>query len=314
MGEIVDLNPTLKTSFSYEALEGELAERLYQQAERIRRRIAGTAQDMIDIGLDLAAAKAGTEHGTFTSWVEAECGITPRLAQMYMRAAEWVADKSEIISLLQPTAILKLSAKSTPDDVRADVINRVMAGERVQVSQIDNMLYNAREEKKERERLERMSPKIRKKREADKVALAKCNEQWRLKEQEKAARQQMLANELANILTEHVPPDHLDRLLEIMHETELFNTRYESGVRTPSKAVCALQAVVEECRSHAKFLYDAVGDENKERMVRILMDRPSEVADIMERLPDDADGDETPSQTLAEIMYPEHELTATKAA
>ena len=257
MGSIVDWKTMPKTSFSYDALGSDVADRLREQAERIRQRIARTAQDMIETGHDLAAVKADTEHGLFTSWVEAECGITPRLAQMYMRAAEWVSDKNEIISLLQPTAILKLSAKSTPDEVRADVINRVRTGERVQVSQIDTMLCNAREEKKERERVERMSPRVRKKREAEKEAKAKQAEERRLEVLERIDRQSAMADELAAIIATHVPPGRIARVLEILDETDLFDTRYVSGVRSPSLAACALQNFKRDDRSVRDVVTDA---------------------------------------------------------
>jgi hypothetical protein len=241
MGAVIDWSPPTRPSFRYDTLGSDVADRLRQQAERIRLRIARTAQDMIETGQDLAAVKAHTDHGLFTAWVESECGITPRLAQMYMRAAEWVSDKSEIVSLLQPTAILKLSAKSTPDDVRANVLEKVRAGERVQVSQIDAMLYNAREDRKERERLERMSPKARKKREAKRLEQAKWAEERRSEELARRDRQSSMADELAAIIVSNVSPDRIDRVIEIMRETELFEVRYDSGVRSPSLAVRALQ-------------------------------------------------------------------------
>lgn len=257
MGDIVDWETAPTTYFSYNALSSDVADRLREQAERIRQRIARSTQDMIETGRDLAAVKADTEHGLFTSWVEAECGITPRLAQMYMRAAEWVSDKSEIISLLQPTAILKLSAKNTPDEVRADVINRARAGERVQVSQIDTMLCNAREEKKERERIERMSPRARKKREAERMAKAERAEEQRLEWLERIDRQSSLADELAAIIATHVPPSRIARVLEILDETDLFDARYVSGVRSPSLAACALQNFKRDDRSARDVVTEA---------------------------------------------------------
>src|SRR5690606_24186045 len=119
------------------------------------------------------------------------------------------------VSLLQPTAILRLSAKSTPDDVRANVLEKVRAGERVQVSQIDAMLYNAREDRKERERLERMSPKARKKREAKRLEQAKWAEERRSEELARRDRQSSMADELAAIIVSSVSPDRIDRVMEI---------------------------------------------------------------------------------------------------
>ncbi|MGB3273695.1 MAG: hypothetical protein WBA66_12475 [Xanthobacteraceae bacterium] len=231
----------IKSAFSYSALSSDIADRLRRQAERIRERVARTAQDMIETGRDLAAVKSCTEHGTFTAWVEAECGITPRLAQMYMRAAEWASDKSEIVSLLQPTAILKLSAKSTPNDIQLDVIERVRSGVHVTPREIDGMLYTARKEKKERERHERMSPATRKKREAERIARAEREQEQKRQREETQVKNRDDAKRLTRILVSHVPHDQINDILAIMLNVSIFDTQYQSGLRTPSQAYCALK-------------------------------------------------------------------------
>ncbi len=119
---------TALVPFTYADLDPALADRPRSQAERIRQRIEGQTQAMIETGRDLTAVKDNMAHGTFLAWVEAECGISPRLAQMYMRAAEWSDENAKSISLLPPTVVLKLSSKSVPDGVRQDIVKRFEAG------------------------------------------------------------------------------------------------------------------------------------------------------------------------------------------
>ncbi len=90
-------------------------------AEQVRRHSRSSTKAIIAIGEALRDAKQHLEHGKFGEWVVAECGFTIRTAQNYMRAAE-LADKSEIVSRLNPAAIYRLAKSATPPDV----VTRVM--------------------------------------------------------------------------------------------------------------------------------------------------------------------------------------------
>lgn len=206
-------------TFTYAALEPALADRLRGQAERIRQRIAGQTESMIETGRDLAAVKASTEHGTFIAWVEAECGIHPRMAQMYMRAAEWAEANTKLISHLQPTAVLKLSGKSTPADVVATVTERIENGEAVTPTTVEGLLREAREEKKEQERLakEAALPKrtreARAAREAREAKERDEDHRKRAEEKEGAARE---SDELAGILVRHLDNEILEHVKSLL--------------------------------------------------------------------------------------------------
>ncbi len=123
-------------------------------ADRIRERHARVTADMIGIGQDLAEARAMVPRGAFIAWVERDVGITPRLAQMYMRAAEWAADNTKLISHLKPTAVLKLAAKATPAEVVQQVETQIARGEPVSVADVDKFLCEARRAKQSADKTE----------------------------------------------------------------------------------------------------------------------------------------------------------------
>lgn len=160
--------------FSYSEVEHGLAESLRKFALDIRGRHAGIANEMVQIGKALSAAKEGADHGTFLSWLISEVGMQPRVAQMYMRAAEWAeaAPNAKLISHLQPTAVLKLSAKSTPPVIVEAVAEKVAAGETVSISTIDTLLSGARDERRKAKAEARRKPRQGERRPQKRLRLA----------------------------------------------------------------------------------------------------------------------------------------------
>jgi hypothetical protein len=141
--------------FDYAALSPELRKALAKQAELIRVRIQKTTTAIIEIGRDLIAVKQKIDHGLFIKWLEAEFAFTAKSAQNYMSAAEWAEGKSEMISFLAPTALYKISAKSTPLKVVKEVEIRASAGIFISGGCVERMLADARLERRQAEREER---------------------------------------------------------------------------------------------------------------------------------------------------------------
>jgi hypothetical protein len=97
-------------------------------AEQVRRHSRSSTSSIIAIGKALIQAKERIEHGQFTTWVGLECGFTIRSAQHYMRASELAAREGEIVSLLNPAALYRLSAPNTPPDVITRVVEMLHLG------------------------------------------------------------------------------------------------------------------------------------------------------------------------------------------
>jgi hypothetical protein len=114
-------------AFDYGTLTPSAAILLRQQAARLRGLITKTTGDMIDIGADLIRIKSELDHGQFTSWIEAEIGVSIRTAQGYMRFAMLAEGKCETVSLLPPSAVRMLAAKSAPVEVVQHVFTQAAA-------------------------------------------------------------------------------------------------------------------------------------------------------------------------------------------
>ncbi len=88
----------------------DLAVELETVASRVRERLGGVSASVIEIGRELQAVKDRLQHGQFIHWVQAACGPSRRTAQLMMNAVQWAKDKSETITLLEPTTIYLLLA------------------------------------------------------------------------------------------------------------------------------------------------------------------------------------------------------------
>jgi hypothetical protein len=158
-------------AFDYAAVAPELASNLRSQAALIKERMRATTSAIIETGL---AVKQSLEHGQFCVWVPTECGFSTRTAQRYMSAAEFAESKNDTVSLLSPTCLYLLAAKSTPTSVVTEVISRIESGENVLDDDIRMMLGEARYARREitaKARLEwrkaKLSPRTLRRREAE---------------------------------------------------------------------------------------------------------------------------------------------------
>jgi hypothetical protein len=162
--------------FDYANVAPDLASNLQARAERIRGRTKSITAAILEIGRDLIAVKRKKilDHGLFGKWVEAECGFTLRSAENYIRAAEFAEGKNETISLLAPTTVYKLAARSAPPEVVEAVVAKAAAGEILPKKAVEELFSSARDQRKEV------------KREADR----KARDARRAKRRTKAAREQ----------------------------------------------------------------------------------------------------------------------------
>ncbi|MGH7222012.1 MAG: DUF3102 domain-containing protein, partial [Gemmataceae bacterium] len=80
-GELVVLG------FDY-SLVGDSADKVRSSAEKIRRTVQKTIEDIIEVGTELLTVKEVVGHGHFGEWLRAEFGWTIRTAQNFMSVAE----------------------------------------------------------------------------------------------------------------------------------------------------------------------------------------------------------------------------------
>jgi hypothetical protein len=155
--------------------------------------------------------KSKLDHGQFEPWLNTSFKMTMRTAQKYMRAAEYMADKSELGSYLTLNAMYLLSAPSTPEAAQRQVLDELEAGKSVNHREVREVVqavkHQEREAKKKKEQREtRAERKQRKARE----------EQWRRKEKEERQRIETaamaVAREVADILVNKLSEDEIKKV------------------------------------------------------------------------------------------------------
>jgi hypothetical protein len=142
-------------SFNYEHLAPDIAEGLRTDAARLRHLITKTTAAMIEIGRDLISIKARLEHGQFADWVVREIGIGIRTAQGYMAISKLAEGKNEIISLLPPSTVRMLAARSAPPEVVEQVIARAGTGDIVPDTVVKDLISEKRADLRHQDRLKR---------------------------------------------------------------------------------------------------------------------------------------------------------------
>ncbi|QDC00321.1 DUF3102 domain-containing protein [Mesorhizobium sp. 8] len=232
----------------YDSLDSDVAEELRQCAIDIRRRHASVTCEMLEVGKSLTATKDKVPHGTFLAWVEHEVGLSHRMAQLYMRAAEWASDgrNAKLISHLQPTSVLKLAAKSTPESVVEAVAGKVQAGTVVKVSDVDVLLSEAREQKRKDAEEARLSERTKKRRSAEKAEREARAEQIRIEIEEERRAAAEERREIAAILVQHLPQEALAKVRKTLRTDTLssvWTISYASGVPFSPMDVAIEEAV-----------------------------------------------------------------------
>jgi len=102
-----------------------------QEAEEIRQLLKKTAENIAIIGQKLIAVKARLPHGQWGAWVRDECELSERTAQNFMNVAERFKSENFADLKIEPSALYRLAAPSTPKDISDKVITRAKAGERI---------------------------------------------------------------------------------------------------------------------------------------------------------------------------------------
>jgi hypothetical protein len=98
------------------------------------KRVVG---DIIEIGRRLTDAKKIAGHGNWLPWLEREFGWTDKTAERFMQ----VHSKSDKLSNLDVpvSGLYLLAAPSTPEEARAEVIERAEQGEALSVSDVQRI-------------------------------------------------------------------------------------------------------------------------------------------------------------------------------
>jgi hypothetical protein len=171
--------------FDYSVV-GDAAGRVRSSAERIRRMLLKSLENLVGAGNELLAVKEALPHGQFGRWLRCEFGWTERTAQYLMAVAQAFGPKTEMISDLniQPTAAYLLAAPSAPGQALQQAIERAEAGEEITPAVAKEILAEARKQRRRQMRrvpADKLAVRLRK-------ALGRWRDRWGQKELFKLAR------------------------------------------------------------------------------------------------------------------------------
>ena len=111
------------TRYEQAGLTAAAARTLEERAARI---ISIGRRAVVDIGVELLAARQEAERGTWGAFL-ARCGVEERTAQNYMLVARRFRERPEIISAIPSSALYALSSMSIPDDVAVQIAEEAVA-------------------------------------------------------------------------------------------------------------------------------------------------------------------------------------------
>ncbi len=97
----------------------------------------------IETGRDLIEAKAILPHGEFGAWLQENFNWSESTAQNFMNAARLV-DKSPVVAMLAPSAVIALAAPNTPEAVKSEVVAGLFAGKVPTLKEIKAKIAEAR--------------------------------------------------------------------------------------------------------------------------------------------------------------------------
>ena len=132
--------------YDYEHLPEAHRARAMQAAQTIKPRLKRAAEDIFVIGAELNQVKAAFPHGEFGRWLGAEFGLSQRMAQHFMNVAARLLGKSEKFSLLPPSSLYLLAAPATPDQAIVEIEQKLDAGERLQATQVTQIIELVRQQ------------------------------------------------------------------------------------------------------------------------------------------------------------------------
>ncbi|SHH25139.1 hypothetical protein SAMN05444169_6542 [Bradyrhizobium erythrophlei] len=187
----------IRSTFDYNCLAPADAASLREHANKLRGLIAKSTADMIQVGRDLLAIKDRLEHGQFTVWVEHEIGIGIRTVQMYMQMSRLAEGKNETISLLPPSTVRMLAAKSTSPEIVEKVIARAGSGDILPESAVKEMISDDRQTKRNA-KLEAKAAARRSKARGARAGAAAKREAWLAQQELEKAEDQAKAQSIIN--------------------------------------------------------------------------------------------------------------------
>lgn len=102
-----------------------------QHADAIRGLLKNRVENVIEIGEQLSQVKAKLDHGEFLPWIDAECGLSERSVQGFMRVSRVFGSQIRKICGFAVSALYLLAQPSTPEAAMKEALKRAQKGEKI---------------------------------------------------------------------------------------------------------------------------------------------------------------------------------------
>lgn len=137
----------------YSSLSADQAANLRAATSRITAATDVIGKNMLVIGHELNTVSSEMP-GHFEEWLRLEFSMSRASAYHYMNVAAEFADVPTILDLLPATTVYKLAAKTTPAEVRDEVVREITAGEPVSAKDVKGRIADAKAKAADAKRLE----------------------------------------------------------------------------------------------------------------------------------------------------------------
>jgi hypothetical protein len=111
---------------------------LRKSADTIRSRRKRVIADIVCIGDVLSKCKQRLPHGRWLPWLKDEFGWSEQTARNFMNVAELAKTKTVVDLPIEPKALYRLAAPSTPEPVRDRFLASAQAGETIKYIQVQH--------------------------------------------------------------------------------------------------------------------------------------------------------------------------------
>jgi hypothetical protein len=206
------------SSFDYAGIPPAGVTVLRAASSEIRTRIKRQIEAIIATGEQLRTAKELLQ-GRFVEWIGTELDMSVRTAQNYMRAAEVWGPECATVAHLPPNILYLTAAKSTPDEVRAEIVTAFKGGQLLCAATIEERVREARH-KAEEERRTAKIPLEKRKRQA---AAKKRREVERQKDWQERERRELAdkaeGDRTAAELMRMLSPEAIRVLVRLLHSS-----------------------------------------------------------------------------------------------
>lgn len=138
MNKLVVRSALVEPVFDYASLPASKRRQAQEEADAIRRLLAKTAANVVQIGLRLRLIHGCLGRKHFQAWLRAEFCWSQSVASNYMRAAACFGG-IEGLAQFQPGALYVLARRKVPDSARQEAVRRALAGELITKSRADEI-------------------------------------------------------------------------------------------------------------------------------------------------------------------------------